>query len=123
MSWGPTDPLVPQVSKLKFKSQLDRARSADLVQRIEAAALATGSEVVVQHLRGLAELGRGEKVDWITEVRMIQDIEEIASRLKRKPLGKAELSAHRQVPLGRAEAAQSIASQIALSRSGNRKCR
>jgi hypothetical protein len=33
---------------------LDRARTTDLVQRIQAAAWATASEIVVQHLGSLA---------------------------------------------------------------------
>src|SRR5262249_23301160 len=60
------------------------------------------------------ELGRGEIVNRAAKIRVIQDVEEIASRLKRKPLGQAELSAQRDVPLRGAESAQSIASQIAL---------
>jgi hypothetical protein len=69
---------------LQFQGKLDRARSADLVKRIEAAALAATSQVVVQHLRDLTKLRRDEEVYRVAEVRMIQDIEEIASRLNRK---------------------------------------
>jgi hypothetical protein len=43
-------------SEPKFKRQLDRARSANLVKRIEPAVLATAAEGVIQHLCGLAEL-------------------------------------------------------------------
>ncbi len=44
------------VSKLKFECQLDRSRSADLVQRIQTAALAAASQVAGQRLRRLPEL-------------------------------------------------------------------
>jgi hypothetical protein len=37
--------------KLKFKRQLDRARSADLVERVEAAVRASGSQTVRKGLR------------------------------------------------------------------------
>ena len=43
-------------SELKLQRQLDRARPADLVQGIDATALAAATEIVVQHLRGLCEL-------------------------------------------------------------------
>ena len=43
--------------KLKFERQLDRSRSADLIERVESAALAAASEIVVEHHRGLSELG------------------------------------------------------------------
>ena len=82
------------ISELKLECELDRARAADLVQRIEAAALATAAEVVVQHLRGLTELRRGQVVDRAAEVRLIEDVEEIASELKRKSFCEAELAAH-----------------------------
>ena len=78
--------------ELHFDSQLDGARASDLVKRREAAALSPGTKGVVQHLRGFAELSRGQIVDWGAEVRMIQNIEEIASDLKRKMFAKAKLS-------------------------------
>ena len=42
-------------SEQEFQSQLSRARSADLIQRIEAATLAATSERRSQHLGRLAE--------------------------------------------------------------------
>jgi hypothetical protein len=58
-------------SELKFERKLHRARAADLVQRIEAAALAAGAEVAGEHLGGLAELRRGEEVDRAAEIGVI----------------------------------------------------
>jgi hypothetical protein len=69
-------------SELELEGELDRARSADLVQRIEAAALAAAAQGIVEHHRGLPELRRTELVDRAAEVRVIQDVEEIPSRLK-----------------------------------------
>jgi hypothetical protein len=50
-----------------------------------------------------------------------ENFEEITSRLKRKPLGKAELAAQGQVPLSGTEAAQGVASEIVL-RGGRHRC-
>ena len=48
--------------ELQLERQLNRARAADLVQGIEATALAATAEVVVQHLRSLPELRRAQVV-------------------------------------------------------------
>ena len=93
---------------------MDRAWAADLVERVEAAALAAAAEVVVQHLRSLPELRRAQAVDWAAEVRVIQDVEEIASELQRNPFCKAELAAQGDISLRGTEAAEGIASEIAL---------
>src|SRR5215472_2938995 len=106
-------------SELELEGELDRARSANLVQRIEAAALATASEIVVEHHRSLPELRRAEVIDGASEVRVIQNVEEISSRLERESFGESELAAQCDVPLCGAESAQSIASQIALCRGRN----
>jgi hypothetical protein len=81
--------------RTQLERELDRARAADLVERVEAAA----AEVVVQHLRSLPELRRVQAVDWAAEVRVIQAVEEIASELQRNPFCKAELAAQGDIPL------------------------
>ena len=43
-------------SELELEGELDRARAADLVQRVEAAALAATAEIIVEHHRSLSEL-------------------------------------------------------------------
>ena len=48
--------------ELQLERQLHRAPAADLVQGIEAAALAATAEVGVQHLRSLPELRRAQVV-------------------------------------------------------------
>lgn len=83
--------------------------------------MATAAEVVVQHLRGLTELRRGQVIDWIAEVRVIEDVEEIDSELKRKSFCEAELAAQRDVPLRGAESAQGVASEIALGGGRDRR--
>jgi len=107
-------------SELKLKRQLDGAGAADLVEGVEAAGLATGAEVVVQHLCRLAELRRTQIIDRVAEVRVVQDVEEIASRLKSDAFGEVELAAQGQVPLGGGEAAEGIAAEIALRGGGHR---
>jgi len=71
-------------SELRLQRELDRARAADLVQRIEAAALAAGAEPAIQRLGGIAELRRGDVVDRRTELRVIEDVEKIGARLQRE---------------------------------------
>ena len=80
-------------SEDKFKCQLDRPRAPDLVQRIEATALAATAEIIVQHLRRLPELGSiAEVVDWAAKVRVVKEVEEISPRLERYPFRESELS-------------------------------
>src|SRR5579862_383544 len=82
-----------QKSELHLERQLDRAGAADLVQRRESAVLSPAAEEVVQRLCRFAELWRGQIVDRGAKVRMIQNIEEIASDLKREMFVKAKLPA------------------------------
>lgn len=71
-----------------------------MVQRIEGAVLTVAAEVVVQRLRRLAEVSSvAQVVGRAAEVRVIQDVEEIASGLKRNPFREAELAAQRDVAL------------------------
>src|SRR5215472_3804720 len=79
-------------SELKFQRQLNRARAADLVQGIEAAALPATAQGVGQHLRRLTELRRTQVIYGAAEIRVVEDIEEIGPRLKEKLLGKRKPS-------------------------------
>ena len=47
--------LFRSTSELKFERQLDRARAANLVQRVEAAIRETGAQAACQRLRGVTE--------------------------------------------------------------------
>ena len=68
--------------ELQLKRKLDRARAADLVQRIQAAVRATRAEAVAECLCRVAELGTREISDLGTEVRVVEDIEELSPEAK-----------------------------------------
>src|SRR5262249_47887172 len=108
--------------ELEADRELDRTWAADLIQRAEAAALSPGSQRAVQHLRGLPELRGAEVVDRTAEVRMVQDVEHVHASLEREAARHAELTAHRQVPLRRAESPQSVAPEIALNCGRGAEC-
>jgi hypothetical protein len=79
-------------SKLKFKRQLDRTRSANLIEGVEASALAAASQVVVQHHRRLTELsGITQVVDRAAKIGVVEDVEKIRPCLKDNGLGESEL--------------------------------
>jgi hypothetical protein len=71
------------------------ARSADLIERIQAAVLAAASERGSKHLRRLAELRRAQVVDRAAEVGVVEDVEKIRPRLKSETLAEFELPAQR----------------------------
>ena len=50
----------------------------------------------------------------VSKIGVVEDVEKIRSRLKRKPLPEFELPPQRQIDLRRAESAQGISSQISL---------
>ena len=111
-------PLRKRGLENQLQGQLRRARAADLIQRIEAASLAAASQRGSQHLGRLAEERRTHVVGRRAEVGVVEDVEKIRARLKRKPLPEFELPPQRQIDLRRAESGQGIASQISLDRSG-----
>ena len=76
-----------------------------MIQRIEAATLAAKAEGGSQHLSRLTELRRTQIVHGRTEIRVVEEVEKIASRLQRKPLAEAELPPQRQIDLRSAEPA------------------
>ena len=69
---------------------MDRLGPADLVQRIQAAALAAAAQIAVQRLRRLPELRRGQVVDRVAKVRVIEDVEEVGARLQPEALAEGE---------------------------------
>ena len=69
-------------SELQLERELDRARAADLVQRVQAPVGAAGPQTVPQCLRRVAELGTREISDLGTEVRVVEDIEELSPEAK-----------------------------------------
>src|SRR5262245_57307496 len=92
--------LSPACSKLKFERQLDRARSADLVERVESPISATGPQTVRQRLRRPTEERAGQEVGGITEVGVVQDVEELGSETKPHCLGDAKMPLHPDIRLG-----------------------
>ena len=56
---------------------MDRARAADLIERVEAAACAAGAETARERLRRTAEEGVGQNVVGRAEVGVIEDVEEV----------------------------------------------
>jgi hypothetical protein len=77
-------------SEEELHGHLHRSRAADLVQRIESAAAAARSRRCSQHLRRLPELRRSEVVDGASEIRMVEDIEEVGARLQCEALAQFE---------------------------------
>jgi hypothetical protein len=63
---------------------------------------------------GIARIGRTAIVYGASKIGVVEDVEQIRSRLKRKPLLKFELPPQRQIDLRGAESAQGISSQIPL---------
>ena len=55
-------------SKLKLKGELDRPRSANLVERVETTIRATGPQTARERLRRIAEQRAGEVIIGIAEV-------------------------------------------------------
>ena len=64
--------------KHELQRQLTRTRSANLEQRVKAAVYAAGPETVRQRLRRAAKEGAGQAVGGISEVWVVQDVEELS---------------------------------------------
>jgi len=92
-------------------------RAPYLIERVEASALAAASQVACQRHHRLPEQGishswRGiEVVLGVPKIGVVEDVEEIPSGLKRKPLCQFELPPERQIDLCSAESAQGISTQ------------
>jgi len=102
-------------SKLKLEGELDRARAANLIERIESAVGATCTKTVRQSLRRAAEQWTGQKIYRAAEVWMIEDVEKLSVETKAQPFSKLKLPLHSDVRLPRAETSQHIAPKVALS--------
>ena len=74
-------------SKLELEGELDRARAADLIQRIEATIGATRAQAARQCLRGLTEERITQVVVGRAEVRMVENIEKLRPKLQVQLLG------------------------------------
>jgi hypothetical protein len=65
--------LLWDCSELEFQGELDRAWSADLIERIQTAIRATGAQAARQHLGGVSEKRIGQTVDGRAEAWMVED--------------------------------------------------
>ena len=78
-------------SELKLQRKLNRTRSSNLIERIEAAIRASRSQTVRQSLGGATKQRTGQKVDGIAEVRMVKNVEELCAETKTHFLGQMKL--------------------------------
>src|SRR5208337_1373365 len=107
-------------SELKLERQLDRAWTADLVERIEASVRTAGAEAGRQRLCRLAEQGAGVVVVGRAKVGVVEDVEELRPETEAYFLRDTKLPLKGEIELKRSEAAQDIASEIALLPGGRR---
>jgi len=95
-------------SELQLQSQLHRARAADLIERVEARTVASG-QAAGQRLRRLAEERVGQVVVWRTEVRVVEEIEELAPESEPHLVDQVKFPLKRDIGLPGSETAQYIA--------------
>jgi len=78
---------------LEFERQLDRAGTADLIKRIEAAVRPAGAQTAGQRLRRVTEERAGQGVVGWTKVRVVEDVEELTSEAELRSLREVKFSA------------------------------
>src|SRR5580704_15786877 len=86
-------------SEDKFKCQLDRARAANLIERVETSISASGTQTAGQRLRRKAEQCVGQVVVGGAEVWMVEEVEELAPETKSHLFGEVKLSLERDIGL------------------------
>src|SRR6185503_8430654 len=101
-------------SKLQLKRQLDRAWSANLIERVETAISATRPQTARQRLRRASEQRAGQVVDRIAEVWVVENVEELGAETKPYFLCDVKLSLQSDIRLRRCETSQHIATEITL---------
>ncbi len=104
---------------MKPGGQLDRAGTANLIEGVEAATRAAGAQTACERLRRAAKEGAGQAVGGTSEVGVVQDVEEFGPAAKAQPLGEAKDALQADVRLCSIEAAQHVASEIALPAGGD----
>ena len=105
---------------MQLERQLDRARSTDLIKRVQTAIGAAGAEAARQRLRRAPKQRTGLHVGGIAEVRVIENIEELSSETKPHLLSDVKLALQRHVRLPGSEPAQHVAPEIPLLAGGRR---
>src|SRR5215472_17208478 len=78
---------VLRILELKFQRELNRARAADLVKRVEAAVGTAGAQAARQRAGRVAEQRAGQAVVGIAKVRVVKDVEEFRSETKAQLFG------------------------------------
>jgi len=107
-------------SELQLQGQLDRARAADLVERIEAAVGSARAKAAGQSLGRVAKESVGDAVVGRAEVGVIEDVEELATETESDFLGEVKLPLEGDVGLRGSEAAEHVAPEISLLAGGRR---
>lgn len=80
-------------SELQFQRELHRARATNLVESVKPAAQAASTEAGAKHLLRSSERGnRGNCIDRIRKIGMIEDVEDVDSGLQVQSLSKIELA-------------------------------
>jgi hypothetical protein len=88
-----------RTSKLQLHSELDRPRSTQLVQWTQASVSASTPQTSTQHRGGLSEEPTAEIAEWISEIRMIEQIRAFGSELEIKSFIQFEASAKSDIHL------------------------
>src|SRR5581483_9602416 len=102
-------------SKLKFEGQLDGAGPANLIERVEAAVLATaGTKAVGEGLRRAAKQGAGQAVHRRAETGVVQNVEEFTPKSEARPLGQTKSPLLSDIGLSSVEGTQHVAPEISL---------
>src|SRR5262249_21704410 len=110
----PVSNVAFKLLELKLERKLDRARSADLVERVETAVRAPGAQTVGQRLSRAAEHRAGQAVDRVGEIRVVEDVEELGPETKPGPLCNPKDSLEGNIGLRRPEAPQDVPAKIPL---------
>ncbi len=73
---------MPVLLELELEGELDGAGAADLVEGVEAAIRAAGTETARQRLRRMAKERAGQHIVGVAEVRVVEDVEKLGTETK-----------------------------------------
>ena len=91
-------------SELKSERQLDGSRAANLRERIDTTVYASGSQTGGQVLRRVPKQWAAQIVDGTAKVRVVEDVEELASEAKLYLVREVKLALKRDIGLRDSEA-------------------
>src|SRR5664279_4099199 len=95
--------------------QLQRPRTSNLEHRHQPIRGSACTESGIQHTLRLSELGRTQIRLGIAEVRMVERVERLNTKLQRTALGHLKTFAERKIDLRKAKAADGVPIQISLA--------